>query len=52
MFLDLDPDHFNNVLRRDIVSRVFHYLNVKDKWVTKTAKTMGDVAGTGKKPAR
>lgn len=33
------------------MSRVFHYFNVKGKWVTKTAKTMGDVAGSGKKPA-
>ena len=46
----MDPKYFNQVLRRDIVSRVFHYFNVKGVVKTHVAKTSGDVAGTGKKP--
>jgi len=49
--IDLDQNNFNNPLRRDIVSKVFHYFNVKGKLRIKTAKTKGDVAGSGKKPA-
>ena len=48
---DLDHSHFNNPLRRDRVSKVFHYFNMKGKMRTKLAKTKGDVAGSGKKPA-
>ena len=47
---ELDSKYFNHVLRRDIVSRVFHYFNVKDLKKTHVAKTQGDVAGSGKKP--
>jgi len=42
--------HFNNPLRRDIVAKVFHYFNVKGVKRIKTAKTKGDVSGSGKKP--
>lgn len=49
--LELDPKHFNTQLRRDIVSKVFHYFNVKGKITTKLVKRVGDVAGSGKKPA-
>jgi len=38
-------------LRRDIVSRSFHYFSVKGKVRTKMVKRSGDVAGSGKKPA-
>lgn len=38
-------------MRRDIVSKVFHYFNVKGKITTKLVKRVGDVAGSGKKPA-
>ena len=48
--LDLDHDLFNNPLRRDIVSKVFHYFKVKGVQRIKTAKTKGDVSGSGKKP--
>lgn len=48
---ELDHDHFNNQLRRDIVAKVFHYFNVKGKITTKMVKRVGDVAGSGKKPA-
>lgn len=51
MFTDLDHQFFNNPLRRDIVKDVFHYFQVKGKIRSKTAKTVGDVAGSGKKPA-
>lgn len=47
---ELDSKFFNNALRRDIVSRVFHYFNVKGLKKTHVAKTVGDVAGSGKKP--
>lgn len=50
-FLDLDQEYFNNPLRRDIVKRVFHYFAVKGVKLNKRAKTKGDVAGSGKKPA-
>lgn len=48
---NLDKNHFNHVLRRDIVSKVFHYFSVKGVRKTHVAKTKGDVAGSGKKPA-
>lgn len=47
----LDPKNFNNPLRRDIVSKVFHYFNVKGVKLIKTVMGKGDVAGSGKKPA-
>jgi large subunit ribosomal protein L4 len=47
----LDHQNFNQPLRRDIVARVFRYFEVKGKIKTKMAKTKGDVAGSGKKPA-
>ena len=50
--IELDQKHFNNVLRRDIVSKVYHYFNVKGKVKTKMVKRKGDVAGSGKKPAQ
>jgi hypothetical protein len=37
-------------LRRDIVSKVFHYFNVLGVKRTKMVKRMGDVRGSGKKP--
>jgi len=37
-------------LRRDIVSKVFHYFTVKGVKKIKMVKRMGDVAGSGKKP--
>jgi ribosomal protein L4 len=48
---ELDSKYFNHALRRDIVSRVFHYFNVKGLKKTHVAKTVGDVSGSGKKPA-
>jgi large subunit ribosomal protein L4 len=33
------------------VAKVFHYFNVKGKITTKLVKRVGDVAGSGKKPA-
>ena len=48
---ELDQTHFNTQLRRDIVSKVFHYFNVKGKVTTKLVKRVGDVSGSGKKPA-
>ena len=50
-FFSLDHDIFNQPLRRDLVARAFHYFSVKGKLRTKVAKTKGDVAGSGKKPA-
>ena len=47
---DLDPANFNLPLRRDIVSKVFHYFRVKGVKLTKLVKSQGDVAGSGKKP--
>ena len=38
-------------MRRDIVAKVYHYFNVKGKRLTKRVKTVGDTAGTGRKPA-
>lgn len=46
----LDSKNFNLPLRRDIVHNVNRYFNMKGKRTYKLAKTMGDVAGTGKKP--
>ena len=37
-------------MRRDIVKKVYHYFEMKGKQRIKTAKTKGDVAGSGKKP--
>lgn len=48
---NLDSQHFNNQLRRDLVSKVFHFYNVKGVIKSHIAKTKGDVAGSGKKPA-
>lgn len=50
LYLDLDHKYFNQPLRRDIVSRVFHYFNVKGVKLNKRVKTVGDTAGSGKKP--
>ena len=47
----LDQDLFNVPLRRDLVHKVFEYFEHKGKSVWKRAKTIGDVAGSGKKPA-
>jgi len=47
---NLDHKHFNVPLRRDIVSKVFHYFNVKGVKKIKMVKRSGDVAGSGKKP--
>jgi len=49
--IDLESAYFNQPLRRDIVTRVFHYFNVKGVTRNKTAKTKGDVSGSGIKPA-
>lgn len=48
---DLDQNLFNLPLRRDIVHNVYEYFEHKGKVVTKRVKTMGDTAGSGKKPA-
>ena len=48
---ELDHKYFNTQLRRDIVAKVFHYFQVKGKKTTKLVKRVGDVAGSGKKPA-
>lgn len=37
-------------MRRDIVSKVFHYFNVKGVLKTHVAKAQGDVRGSGRKP--
>lgn len=47
---ELDSKYFNQALRRDIVSRVFHYFNTKGIKKTHVAKTVADVQGSGKKP--
>ena len=47
---NLDSKNFNLPLRRDIVSKVFHYFNVKGVKKTKMVLRKGDVAGSGKKP--
>ena len=49
--VDLDHKYFNHPLRRDIITKVFHYFAVKGVKRIKTAKTVGDVRGSGKKPA-
>jgi large subunit ribosomal protein L4 len=51
VFIDLEPKFFNNPLRRDLVAKVFHYFTVLGQVKTHVAKTKGDVAGSGKKPA-
>lgn len=48
---NLDQQYFNVPLRRDIVSKVFHYFSVKGIKKIKMVKSMGDVQGSGKKPA-
>jgi len=48
---DLDQDLFNLPLRRDIVHNVYEYFEHKGKTVMKRVKTLGDTAGSGKKPA-
>ena len=48
--IELDSKYFNHALRRDIVSRVFHYFNVLGLKKTHVAKTVGEVSGSGKKP--
>jgi ribosomal protein L4 len=47
---ELDSKYFNQALRRDIVSRVFHYFNTKGIKKTHVAKTVADVQGSGRKP--
>ena len=47
----LDPEFFNQPLRRDIVHNVFEYFEHRGKHLWKRVKTVGDVAGSGKKPA-
>lgn len=47
---NLDKTYFNNPLRRDIVSKVFHYFQVKGVKKNKYVLRKGDVAGSGKKP--
>lgn len=49
--IELDQDIFNLPLRRDIVHNVFQYFEHRGKKIWKLAKTKGDVAGSGKKPA-
>lgn len=49
--VQLDHDIYNLPLRRDLVHNVYQYFEHKDKKIWKHAKTKGDVAGTGKKPA-
>lgn len=47
----LDSKIFNVPLRKDVVHNVAHYFKMKGKRTYKLAKSVGDVAGTGKKPA-
>ena len=49
--IDLDQTVWNQPLRRDIVHNVFEYFEHKGKTVWKRVKTVGDVAGSGVKPA-
>ena len=49
--VELDQDNFNLPLRRDIVHTAFEYYEHLGKKIWKLAKTKGDVAGSGKKPA-
>lgn len=46
----LDPFIFNLPLRRDIVKNVHEFWRMKDRYVLKKTKSMGEVAGSGKKP--
>ena len=47
----LDHDIFNLPLRRDLVHNVYQFFEHQGKRIYKHAKTKGDVAGSGKKPA-
>ena len=49
--IELDPENFNLPLRRDIVHTAFEYYEHLGQVKTHRAKTKGDVAGSGKKPA-
>ena len=49
--VELDQGNFNLPLRRDIVHTAFEYYEHLGKKIWKLAKTKGDVAGSGKKPA-
>ena len=50
-YVSLDHDIFNLPLRRDIVHFAHEYFEHKGKSIWKRVKTLGDVAGSGKKPA-
>lgn len=47
----LDPNIYNVPLRRDIIKNVYEYWRMKDRYVLKKTKSLGEVAGSGKKPA-
>lgn len=47
--LNLDPKIYNNPLRRDIVHNVYKYFFNLNNQTYHTAKTRGDVAGSGAK---
>jgi len=47
---NFDKSYFNNPLRRDIVSKVFHYFQVYGVKRNKMVLRVGDVRGTGRKP--
>ena len=46
----LDPEIFNQPLRRDLIHNVFHYWKNFGKKTYKLCKRSGDVAGSGIKP--
>jgi len=48
--IKLDPEIFNQPLRRDLIHNVYHYWKNFGKKTYKLCKRSGDVAGSGKKP--
>ena len=47
----LREDIFNVPMRRDIIHNVHNYFKMHDYRITKRVKRVGDIAGSGKKPA-
>ena len=50
LLIELDPRIFNVPIRRDLIHNVFRYERHYNFKRTKITKTVGDVAGSGKKP--
>lgn len=48
--ITLDPEVFNQPLRRDIIHNVYHYWKCFGKRTYKLCKRSADVSGSGKKP--